>query len=120
MSTQTIPRPHWQQFLDEFSRAHQGWLITLEAVGPRALPSILMHDVPLLGVTEEHDDLVIATSVDSSHTDKIVEKVVAVRVDRSDDGADRALELETADRHLLRLRFRSVMRAELVDGMSPT
>ena len=117
MPTETIPRNRWRDFLDEFSRAHEGWLVTVETVSGRSLPAVLMHDVPLLGVTEDRGGFVIATSGDSSHTDKIVEHVTAVRVDRTDDGAERALELESAKGGLLRIRFRSAMRPELVDGM---
>ena len=117
MSTQLIPREDWSSFLTAFSGQHEGWLVTVETVSGRSLPAVLMHDVPLLGVTEDRGGFVIATSGDSSHTDKIVEHVTTVRVDRTDDGAERALELETAKGGLLRIRFRSPMRPELVDGM---
>jgi RNA:NAD 2'-phosphotransferase (TPT1/KptA family) len=118
MSIEVIPRSRWREFLNGFSRAHQGWLVTLESVPPSADPSVLMHNVPLLGVSDDQGRIVVATAGGASHTDRIVD-AVALRVDRV-EGADRGLEIESADGNVWRLRFRSVVPTELVDGMPST
>ena len=115
MSTEIIPRSRWREFLDEFSRVHQGWLVTVESVPARDVPGVLMRDVPLLGVSDERGKIQIATAADTSHTHRMIDAAI-LRVDRV-GGAERGLEIESEDGSMLRLRFRSAVPAELVDGL---
>lgn len=117
MPADIIPRNRWREFLDGFSRSHQGWLVTLESVPTRAAPSVLLRNVPLLGVSDDQGRIVIATTSDASLTDRIVDNVTALRLDRTADGVERGLDIETAAGDLLRLRFRTVIAPELVDGV---
>ncbi len=116
MPTEIIPRSRWREFLDGFTRAHQGWLVTVEALPPRSAARVLMTNVPLLGVSNEQGRIVIATAGDTSHADRIVE-AVTLRVDRADAGAERGLEIESQGGDVFRLRFRTVVPTELVDGV---
>ncbi len=116
MSTELIPRSRWREFLDGFTRAHQGWLVTLEALPPRAAARVVMANVPLLGVSDEQGRIVIATAGDTSHADRIVE-AKSLRVERADAGVERGLEIESREGDVFRLRFRSAVPTELVDGV---
>jgi hypothetical protein len=104
-------------FLDGFSRAHSGWLVTVESVSRRGTPVVVFRDVPLVGVTDDDGRLIIATGIDNAHADRIVEHPIGLRVDRTAEGAERGLEIETAGGDLVRLRFRTAIATELVDGM---
>jgi hypothetical protein len=50
--------------------------------------------------------------------DRIVERPTHVRVDRAPDGTERGLEIENASGDLVRLRFRTAIAPELVDGIA--
>jgi hypothetical protein len=112
-----IARNRWREFLEGFSRAHAGWLVTVEAISGRAAPATVVHDVPLIGISDDDGRVVIAMGADNSHSDRIVDEPVNVRVERAPDGTERGLEIENADGDLVRLRFRTPMPPELVDGI---
>ncbi len=118
MPAEIISRNRWREFLNGFSRAHAGWLVTVEAISARAAPSTVTHNVPLIGVSDDNGRVVIAVGVDSSHTDRVIEEPIHLRVDRAPDGTERGLEIETAEGDLIRLRFRSALPPELVDGIA--
>lgn len=117
MPAEILPRNRWRDFLNGFSRAHAGWLVTVEAISARAAPAVVMQNVPLIGVTDEGGRVIIAMGVDNSHSDRIVENPVNVRVDRAADGSERGLDIENEDGDLVRLRFRTSIPPELVDGI---
>jgi hypothetical protein len=117
MATETIPRNRWREFLTGFTRAHQGWLVTVELLATGNAPATLMRNVPLRGVTDDGDQVVIMAAADTGRAEHIIDAPVNVRVDRLPNGVDRALEIETRDATLVRVRFRSDVAPELVDGL---
>lgn len=117
MPSEVISRNRWREFLSGFSRAHAGWLVTVETISAQAAPNVSVRDIPLIGVTDDAGRLVIATGVDSTHSDRIVERPTSLRVDRAPDGSERGLDIENASGDLVRLRFRTAIAPELVDGI---
>jgi hypothetical protein len=114
MAVAQIPRSRWREFLDSFNRVHRGWLISVHA-GSNA--SAFMHDVPLASVEADEDDIVVCAVRGREHTDHRVSRVAALRLEQTPDGADRQLEIVPESGDIVRVRFRSAIRSELVDGV---
>ena len=78
-----------------------------------------MRDVPLASTLFEDGDIVIETAMDRQHADHVVNGPVAMRLERTADGADRQLEIvNNNEGNVVRVRFGSAVRPELVDGSS--
>ncbi len=124
MTAQEIPRAKWLRFLDEFSRAHEGWLVTIEERDPRGLPRELARDVPLSGISAElhgdeaHEIAVIAGPRDAEWTHQIADPA-RLWINRTPEGAQEGIETESAGGIRTIIRFRSAALPETVDGMLP-
>src|SRR5436853_6856171 len=123
MQTQEIPRQEWNSFFDSFSRQHEGWLATLEVFGSDVGAQEEAHELPLEGVsvTSEGDKSEsIAINIGKTaerHISHTITKPQHVWLEKTDDGADAALEIESADEAKTLLRFQSPMPPEFVDGI---
>lgn len=122
MRTVEIPREAWTSTLNTFTEAHRGWLVSLdvldEAIG--AQPEI--DNLPLLGVSAEpgNRDAVItiaAGRLPGAHITHTIHAPSRVQLERRDDGADVALQIESADGAKAILRFRVVAMPDTVDGV---
>lgn len=124
MQTIEIPRHAWVRQLNEFTIAHEGWLVSLDVLGAElgAQPEIV--NLPLLGVSADrvNHDGTVAVSVARSQTEHfthIIEAVTRIYIERVDDGADAALQIESADgtRTILRLRATALPETVTEDGI---
>jgi len=123
MQTQEIKRSEWQGFFNIFSRQHEGWLATLEILGPDMGAQEEGHELALEGVSlssgaDENESISIdlGRSADEYVSHSIPEPA-RVWVEQTDEGANAALEIEAKDGTRALLRFRSAVRPELVDGV---
>jgi hypothetical protein len=123
MSTQEIPRDQWKNFLDSFSRQHEGWLATLEVLGADIGAQQEARDLPLEGISatstdEESREIAISLGkTPEDHLTHAVRKPTRVWLEETAEGAAAALEIESADEVKTLLRFRSPMPADMVDGV---
>ena len=123
MQTQEIPPQEWNSFFDSFSRQHEGWLATLEVLGSDLGAQEEAHDLPFEGVSvasEADKSKSIAINMGKTPEDHInhtITKPQHVWLEKTDDGADAALEIESVDEARTLLRFRSPMLPEFVDGV---
>jgi hypothetical protein len=122
MQTVEIPREGWIRRLDEFTNAHEGWLVSLEVLGPDIGAQPEIDNLPLLGVSADRVDHegTIVISVGRSATDHLahlIHGVTHIYVERTDEGADAALQIESADGTAAILRFRAAALPEIVDGV---
>jgi hypothetical protein len=122
MATQEIPREQWIAFFDGFSRRHQGWLVTVEILGPDIGDQVEARELPLEGITpelrdsaEDEIEIFVGTRPGSHVSHKIIGPE-HVYLKRSEEGADEALEIASKDVAAL-LRFRSALPPEMVDGV---
>src|SRR5436189_3976439 len=121
MQTQEIPREEWNSFFDSFSRQHEGWLATLEVLGPNVGAQEEAHELPLEGVSvasEADKSESIAINMGKTaedHVSHTITKPQHVWLEKTDEGADAALEIESAGDSKTLLRFRSAVPPELVD-----
>ena len=123
MQTQEIPRGEWQTFFDSFSRQHEGWLVTLELLGSEIGAQQQGRELALAGVSLSSGGAEPETiSIDLGITpDKRVSHAITqpthVWLEKTEQGANVALQIESADGTKALLRFRSPMPAEFVDGV---
>lgn len=114
-----VPAVEWRTFLEEFSRRHRAWLATVHSV-ERGVPVTRIPSEGLASVTlNGHcpEDIVRLTFLNG--VSLCAPRARAVRVQRTEDGAECALEVETVDDGFIRLAFRATALPEQVDGLAP-
>ena len=122
MRTIEIPCEAWVDRLNEFTTIHEGWLVSLDVLGPDIGAQPELHNLPLLGVSADranHDGTVAVSAARSTteHLTHFVHGVTRIYVEQTDDGADVALQIESDDRTRTILRFRAAALPETVDGI---
>lgn len=123
MKTLEINRREWLEFFNGFSRQHEGWLVNLEILGSDIGAQYTGRELALEGITAEFDEgqgYVIAIMTGAEPDDHITHSInrpTSVRLEQTDEGADVALAIESANGDTALLRFRSPMLPEMVDGV---
>jgi hypothetical protein len=115
----TVPAVEWPSFLERFGRRHRAWLGTIHGV-ERGVPVTRVPMVGLASVTLDGaspDDVVRVTFLNG--VSLCAPRPLAVRVQRTEEGAECALEIDAADEGFLRLAFRAAALPEHVDGIAP-
>ena len=114
-----VPAVEWCVFLERFTRRHRGWLGTVHGIE---------EDLPLTRMASERLESV---SLERSGFDYLVRltfangislcapQARAVRVQQTDEGAEAALEVETAAGAFIRLAFRATALPDQLDGVAP-
>lgn len=121
MRTIEIPTRDWSRTLDEFSLLHQGWLVSLDVVASTLGTQPEIRELPLVGVTAESNPLdsaitIAAARLDGAHIAHVVHSPRHVRIERTPEGEDVALEVQSADGTAAILRFTVAALPETVDG----
>ena len=109
-------------FVDAFSRCHDGWLISVAVEQGSAPRTYVTHDMPLRGVVAEmHEDtssVMVFTGDTRPHATHFVEHATELEVEETGEGAEAALTITDESGARTILEFRSPMRPELVDGIA--
>lgn len=121
MSVHDIPRSRWADVLEQFSRGHRGWLASVVTVRPG--PELTSHTDwrPLESVTVTRTagrPTAIRVRFQGGPT-VCVRAPRTLGVDRRNDGAERALEIDAAGGEFVRIVFRATALPEEVDGIAP-
>jgi uncharacterized protein DUF5335 len=111
MRTVDVPAQDWSRTLDEFSANHEGALVSLELLASALGAQLEVRDLPLLGITVEtgaRDSTITITVARSNeeHTTHVIHSPTAVRLERTNDEADVALQIESAEGTTALLRLR--------------
>ena len=119
MTVRDVSQSEWHSFLECFSRQHGAWLGTIHGLVAGApvthIPSIALNSVMLAsGASGRILRLTFANGVALCAVRPCVVRV------QMDDGAERALEIETADGGFIRLAFRATALPEQLDGLAPS
>jgi hypothetical protein len=125
MSIREIASADWPAFLDEFSRGHRTWLATVESMSPggSARPEAIAR--PLRSVTPTmRASRVVRIEIrfqQDSHARRPVsiERPVSLRVEETNEGTAKGMEIVDEDGQCTRLRFRSAPPSEQLDGIAP-
>jgi hypothetical protein len=120
MTIRDIPRDQWRDELDIFSRQHEDWLVSITTRTPDGRVAVQARDLPLQGVnpvSPASNDIAIVVRDAQSHLTHAVHDPSAIKVDLTDDRAERALIIDASDGTTTTVEFRSPMRTDAVDGM---
>jgi hypothetical protein len=101
-----------KQFLSRFSRLHRGALVSLSVDGREQV-----LDQPFRGVSCDDGDLIVhlGDGAHAAHLGRRVTRVSSVSLEQTDEGADLGLAIRTKSGQRTEVRFRSPMRADLLD-----
>lgn len=118
MAVQEVPRSQWRSFLERFSREHCAWIGTIHgfvaAVPVTHIPSVVLRSATLeSGASGPILRITFANGISLCTVQPCVVRV------QTGDGAERALEVETAEGVFLRLAFRATALPERLDGLAP-
>jgi hypothetical protein len=122
MQTVEIAHEAWAQTLNEFTAIHEGWLVSLDVLAPTIGAQLAINNLPLLGVSvdrvDHHDAITIsAARAAAEHMTHTIRAATRVYIERREDGADVALQIESADGTTTILRFRATALPETLDGV---
>jgi len=112
MRTIEIPRNEWGRRLDEFSSAHDGSLVSVEVLAPEVGAQPQIRAMPLRGVTADADTsgpaiTIVAERGNGDEITHIIHQPTHVRLERTNEGDDVALEIESGEGTTAILRFNS-------------
>jgi hypothetical protein len=120
MQSVDIPRDTWSSRLNEFTAVHESWLMSLDVIGPGVGVRPAIKEMPLLGMSLSHaeDGCMVAISLARSpaeHLTHVISRVTRILLNRTEEGADASLQIESADVTLTILRLRVAILPECVD-----
>jgi uncharacterized protein DUF5335 len=124
MKTKEIPRNKWPEFFDRFSRQHEGWLVTLEILGSEIGAQVEERGLALEGIVDEgdevqgHEILIMFGARPDDHITHSIRNPTTVSLEQTDEGADAALAIKSADGVTALLQFRSAVLPEMVDAVA--
>jgi hypothetical protein len=124
MKTKEIPRSEWQGFFESFSRQHEGWLVTLEILGSEIGAQVEEHGLAFEGIVDEgdavqgHEIRMMFGAKPDDHVTHSIDNPATVSLEQTDEGADAALAIKSADGVTALLRFRSAVLPEMVDAVA--
>ena len=124
MKTKEIPRNEWQKFFNSFSRQHEGWLVTLEILGSEIGAQVEERGLAFQGIVNEGDEvqgneiLMMFGAKPNDHITHSISNPATVSLEQTDEGADAALAIKSADGVTALLRFRSAVLPEMVDAVA--
>jgi hypothetical protein len=102
MATREIPREEWIRFFDDFSKQHQGWIVSLEVLGSDIGDQEEAAGLPLVGISadakggENRIVIIVGGRVDDDVT-RIIEAPKRVWLKPPQSVADEAVEVEAGD-----------------------
>jgi Family of unknown function (DUF5335) len=118
-----IPREQWAEFLDSFSRQHEGWLVTVEVLSEEIGAQVEAKAKPLEGITAElrggREDS-ISITVGLTPEERVTHNIQSpthIRIEQAPNGADMALQIESSEGATTLVSLRSPMLPEMVDGI---
>lgn len=120
MRTREVPFEEWPEFFREFGRRHEDWLATLRVLGPSLGDQVEARELPLTGIVGDRESGSISMHfgrLSEGALEHPIERPLRVWVELEDNGAERALEIESANGDKTILEFRVTHPPEMVDGI---
>ena len=119
MPTDEIRPTDWREFFDGFSRAHEHWLATVEVLGNLGAQHVA-DELPLVGIVADEPSHGGSVSIVLGRGDETLTHTVAhparVEVERTEKGAEAAVEIESTDGERTLVHFRSSPPPDQLDG----
>lgn len=121
MRNRQVPRAEWFRFFQGFSKRHEDWLVTVRVVGPDLGSQPESSGLPLEGIVADPAGRgpisIHLGRLREQHVEHEVPDPKQVWVELSDDGAEKALDIESRDGTKTILQFRSSPLPQEVDGL---
>lgn len=123
MKTREIPKNEWPKFFDDFSRKHEGGLVTLEVFGTEFGAQVQERELTFEGIVDEWDEIqgnrivIMVGERPDDHLTHSIARPAQVSLEETDEGAGAVLAIKSADGVMALMRFRSPMLPERVDGL---
>jgi hypothetical protein len=124
MKTKEIPKNEWPKFFDNFSRQHEGWLLTLEIFGKEFGAQVQERELVFEGIVDEWDEIhgnqivIMVGEKPEDHITHSITRPTQVSVEQTDEGVSAVLAIKSADGVMALMRFRSPMLPEIVEGLA--
>lgn len=123
MQTVEIPRQDWIRTLNEFAAIHKGWLISLDVLNPEIGAQHEVNNLPLTGVSADEVEGAVTVTISAArsaaeHLSHTIHAPTRMHIQRTDEGADVALQIQSADGTKTILRFRVTALPETLDGIA--
>ena len=87
MTSRSIPRDHWREELDSFSREHEGWRVDVRVSDGRGALRTEARDLPLVGVSCDAPGsdriAVLAGDRPDDHLTHEIPNAVAIDIEKS-------------------------------------
>jgi hypothetical protein len=117
-----VQPPRWPQALAEFSALHEGWLVSVDVIDPAIGAQPEVREIPLIGVAVEPHRAgglitIAAASRDGEQITHTIHSPTRVWIERTDQGADVAMQIESAEGRKTILRLKTPAAPESVDGI---
>jgi len=120
MATEEIGPTRWRSFFDDFSRAHEGWLASVEVLGRMGAQPVAT-ELPLVGIVADEPSHGGSVSIVIGRGDDAITHSIAhparVEIERTAEGADAAVEIESREGEKTLLTFRAAVPTESADGI---
>jgi hypothetical protein len=113
MQSKEIPREQWISFLDDFSKRHAGWVVTMEVLGSDLGDQEESAVLPLVGISadvkdgENRIEVMVGGRPDANLT-HIIDGAKRVLLTQSEAEQHDAVEIESDDGTRTLLHFRYV------------
>jgi hypothetical protein len=122
MQTVEVQPRRWSRALEDFSATHEGWLVSVDILAPTLGAQHEVTNLPLLGVVAEpHSDgaviTISAAGRDGEQITHVIHAPTSVRIERTNDGIDAAMQIESAEGVTTILRLKTAARPDTVDGI---
>ena len=113
MRTREIPRAQWSRFFDDFSKQHEGWIVTLEVLSPDIGDQEEVTGLPLVGISADLKDRenpieIMVGGRPEAHVTHIINSPQHVWLKQPEEAAHEAVEIEAADGTTTLVRFHHI------------
>jgi hypothetical protein len=100
----------------------EGWLVSVDVLSPAIGAQPEVRDLPLVGVVAEPGPkggliTISAARFNGEQITHMIHSPTRLRIERLDDGADMAMQIESAEGTTTILRLKTPALPETVDGM---
>ena len=113
MRIEEVPHDGWADALNQFTVAHEGWLVSMATFATDKGPRTDIRNLPLIGVsadrTEPGDIAISVARSSAQHVTHVIERPSHVYVQRGTNGASASLIVDSEEglRTVLRVRARA-------------
>ncbi|MCI0660218.1 MAG: DUF5335 domain-containing protein [Acidobacteria bacterium] len=113
MLTRLIPREQWIEFFNDFSKQHEGWIVTLEVLGSDLGDQEETSKLPLVGISADLKDNesrieIIVGGRPDAHLTRIIDSPKHVWLKHPEEVGHETVEVESEDATMTLLSFRHV------------